>query len=344
MNDYKDCINFVVCKEPSVDCFLKRCDKCPGISKLQNYLEEILLENEATSVTLKQWVNDPQCTLETIKKNIPDFIEYFCNQIEKLLIHDFICKEQSKYLKNMKETLQEGEFLWLLDFAENYAFVVQEAAQGFHWNNNQATIFTSVVYYRRGENLEHKNFIVTSDNLTHDTVTVKIYTKLIIDSLKEEFESIKKIYYLSDGAPQQFKNFKNVLNLYMHQKDFDIPAEWHFFPTAHGKGPCDGLGGAVKRLAASASLQLPCDKQILTPQALHDWFTESGHFKHINFIFSPVKDYITMEKKLKKRFTNKTRVRNLRLQHAIIPTKNGIQSKIYSNAAEEEFLELPATI
>ncbi|RXG51976.1 hypothetical protein Avbf_06493, partial [Armadillidium vulgare] len=33
---------------------------------------------------------------------------------------------------------------------------------------------------------------------------------------------------------------------------------------AHGKGPCDGLGGAVKRLAARASLQRPYEYQTLT--------------------------------------------------------------------------------
>ena len=28
----------------------------------------------------------------------------------------------------------------ILDFAENYNFIVQDAAQGFRWNNNQATL------------------------------------------------------------------------------------------------------------------------------------------------------------------------------------------------------------
>ena len=45
---------------------------------------------------------------------------------------------------------------------------------------------------------------------------------------------------------------------FCHQKDdFGVKAEWHFSATSHGKGPCDGLGGTVKRLAAHASLQRP---------------------------------------------------------------------------------------
>jgi len=45
------------------------------------------------------------------------------------------------------------------------------------------------------------------------------------------------------------------LNLCHHKSDFGMDAEWHFFATSHGKGPCDGLGGTIKRLAARASLR-----------------------------------------------------------------------------------------
>ena len=53
-----------------------------------------------------------------------------------------------------------------------------------------------------------------------------------------------------------------------------MPAEWHFFATSHGKGPCDGVGGTVKRLAARASLQRPINNQITTPRQLFE-FAES---------------------------------------------------------------------
>ena len=64
----------------------------------------------------------------------------------------------------------------------------------------------------------------------------------------------KKIFYFSDGAAAQYKNRKNFTNLAYHEEDYGVPAEWHFFATSHGKGPCDGIGGTVKRLATKASL------------------------------------------------------------------------------------------
>ena len=44
------------------------------------------------------------------------------------------------------------------------------------------------------------------------------------------------------------------MNLCYHKEDFWVQAEWHFYATSHGKGPCDGIGGTVKCLAAMTSL------------------------------------------------------------------------------------------
>ncbi|KAG1662397.1 Ribosome biogenesis protein NOP53 [Nymphon striatum] len=56
-----------------------------------------------------------------------------------------------------------------------------------------------------------------------------------------------------NGASSQYKNYKNLQNLLKHKEDFGITAEWQFFATAHGKSPCDGIGGTVKRLARAAN-------------------------------------------------------------------------------------------
>ena len=61
--------------------------------------------------------------------------------------HHFISQKQTKFFREKKESLQPGECVIVLEFAENYLFVVQDAAQGFHWNNSQATIHPLVLYY-----------------------------------------------------------------------------------------------------------------------------------------------------------------------------------------------------
>lgn len=79
--------------------------------------------------------------------------------------------------------------------------------------------------------------------------------KLIIQYIKEDIPGIKNVCYFSDGCAGQYKNCKNFLNLCFHERDFSLKASWAFFATSHGKSPCDGIGGTVKRLVGKESLQ-----------------------------------------------------------------------------------------
>ena len=187
------------------------------------------------------------------------------------LIH---CQTASSFLY----TIERRSTTWGVPdhgrLSENYSFVLQDAAQGFHWNNSQATIHPFVVYYLDMGKQSHLSYVVISDCLHHDTVAVYLFQKSLLDFLKKKF-SIHKVFYYSDGAAPQYKNRKNFINLCHHEADFGVPAEWHFSATSHGKGACDGVGGTVKRLAARASLQRPYDQQIMTPRQLFDWSAEN---------------------------------------------------------------------
>lgn len=334
--DYKDVLAYIVCDnntdEPTEKCYLGECKDCPGIEKLNGYITKTFYDNDIEDISYSQWISTPITTLKNITDHVTDFIPYFCEQIEKLLPHAFIAKQQSKYLKNLKNTLPEDEIIINLDFAENYAFVVQDAPPGFHWNNNQATVFVAFIYYKSEGEVKGQGFVVISDNLTHDTVAVYTYQQLLVEYLKHNI-TVKKIHYFSDGAPQQFKNYKNLLNIYYHNDDFAIEAVWNFFPTAHGKGACDGVGGSVKRTAAKASLRLPPEKQILTANSLYDWLNSEGNYKNVEFRFSATKDYDKNVRKLNNRFKNKSRIKDLQKQHYIEPLKSGIiQHKVISNS------------
>ena len=150
-------------------------------------------------------------------------------------------------------------------FSENYSFVLPDAAQGFHCSNSQATIHPFVVYYKDSGELKHIIYVVISESLRHDTVAVHLFQKSLISFLKEKCGTLpQKFYYFSDRAASQYKNRKNFINLCFHEADFGVPAEWHFSAASHGKGACDGVGGTMKWLAASASLQRPYEQQIMT--------------------------------------------------------------------------------
>jgi len=71
------------------------------------------------------------------------------------------------------------------------------------------------------------------------------------------------VEYFSDGCATQYENRKSFHSLCGHEIDFGIKALWSFFATSHGKSPCNGIGGTVKRSTAMESLRRPLENQIL---------------------------------------------------------------------------------
>ena len=206
------------------------------------------------------------------------------------------------------------------DFSENYSFVLQDAAQGFHWNNSQATLHPFVAYYVDAGKLCHLSYVAVSDCLHHDTTAVYLYQKAFIALLKRVLprrSQPQKIMYFSDGAGSQYKNRKNFVNLCHHKSDFGISAEWHFSATSHGKGACDGLGGTVKRLAARASLQRPYNEQIMTPRQLFDW--ASTNIPAVYFDYCSNEDYEKEQRNLEQRFQKSRTIPGTRKLHSFIP-------------------------
>ena len=108
--------------------------------------------------------------------------------MDKLTAHSYIAKCQSKYLKNLKENLNDSEYIVLGDFAENYKFIVQDEIQGYHWNKDQCTLHSIVIYFKSGESeLKANSLCFISDDVDHDTCFVYEIQKHITKSIREEF-------------------------------------------------------------------------------------------------------------------------------------------------------------
>jgi hypothetical protein len=101
--------------------------------------------------------------------------------------------------------------------------------------------------------------------------------------------------YFSDGSAAQYMNRKNFINILYHEQYFGLSAEWSFFTTNQEKGPADGTGGTVKRLAAKASLQRVYNNQI---QTLHDLFDYSNSNIHNTTFFYVPEQILNYKKEL----------------------------------------------
>ena len=64
---------------------------------------------------------------------------------------------------------------------QKISFVVQDAVQEYHWNNNQATLHPFVTYYLNSNTLVPKIFCVISDNrMKHNTTSVHKFMTVIL--------------------------------------------------------------------------------------------------------------------------------------------------------------------
>lgn len=327
--DYKELLSILVCSVDSRDCMLHGCANCPGQNALKSHLQAKLVAELGMDmddeIEFKQWQHTDRTTLITRRETVSNFIELLCAQYEKLAAHHFVAKAQAAYMSSTKETLSENTALVLLDFSENYSFLVQDAVQGFHWENSQATLHPFAVYYKAKSNNEVSCMClcVISDCMQHNAVTVHAFLTLIIPYIKSQLPSVSLIKYFSDGAVSQYKNCKNFQNLLFHKHDFEINAEWHFFATSHGKSACDGIGGTVKRLASRASLQQITDHFILTPSDLYQW--ASSHIPGIKFFYMSNGQVSKHEELIQCRLADVKTVQGTRSHHCFIPVKDTLK-------------------
>lgn len=317
LKDYKDCINYVLCKNPTESCFLKKCNVCPKIQKFIDYVENVMEENNISQVIFSTWQATDRCTLIKQCLSTQDFIEVLSSALEKLIPHHFIAKQQSKFIEEKKNNLSAGEVLVQLDFSENYAYVAQNAAQQFHYNNDQCTIFPAVVYYKSEDELKHFSYVAMSECTTHDAAAVYLIQKKLVPEICKVITNVKKIIYISDGAKQHFKNRYQMVNLMNHKIDFGLDAEWHISATAHGKGPPDGVGAIVKREATRASLQVSDKEAILNARSLFNW-ANKREFDLKFFLYSK-KDHEKVRSFLKKRFDKCPKVTKIQSAHSFVP-------------------------
>ena len=148
-----------------------------------------------------------------------------------------------------------------------------------HWTTSQATIFT---IHAKISKDNHHSMATISDYLEHGVEFVHSAQRIIVDYIQSDYPGVKKLHYDSDGAPQHFKNNKNILNLTYHYIDFGLPASWTFCATAHGKSAVDGIGAAIKHRANRQTLYSNSSSAISTPEDLYKF---AWHSNEINVFY-----------------------------------------------------------
>lgn len=316
---YKELLPYIVCDITNKECMMRKCEKCPEtMNALVDKLYDILGEFEDDDeIEFDQWTTTDRSNLTHNKEPVFEYIELVCRKLEKLAPHSYLAKSQALYLRSRKEDMNEVTALFLGDFSENYKFVVQDEVQSFHWTNLQCTLHPVIIYFKKEGILKHKSYCIISDDMIHDVNMVYKIIEVVCNDIKTILPQIINIEYFSDGCAGQYKNCKNMLNLCFHCEDFGFTAKWNFFATSHGKQPCDGIGGTVKRLATLASLQRDTGNHILSPQTMYKYCNEN--IEGINFIYISSEDLTLVRTTLKERLDTANTIPGTRSYHQFVP-------------------------
>jgi hypothetical protein len=190
----RDLISLVICGIPLEDCYLGTCDRCGDQSPSSVLLRhsDPVDEDDAWSWSIWKTVNK-KVDLHEIRGTIGSLLTEIDKQWSVFLLHSHYNRNQRVYIEEIREKSSDQSFVVVqMDFAENYTFVRQKEVQAAHWNNQQATLFT--IHIKIGKS--HKNLVIISDYMHHDTAFVYCAQKLIVEFVTNNFPGVKKIMYL----------------------------------------------------------------------------------------------------------------------------------------------------
>lgn len=240
-----DLINTLCCDRNHFDCCSNDCDKCKNYMIGFKQLLKPCCEEEP--VRLEKWDKNTENLYTekfTYHKKVCDVLIEFESSFKYFKLHKFIQQTQKNFLNDSRENLKEYEAVLIVDYAEKYSTYFQRSVQSAYFGSRSISILTARAYVGQ---LAEYSFAIASDNLKQGKLEVFASLKHIITQLKTRHQNLTHIKLFSDGCGGQFKNKYQFKNLLHTTEDFGVEIELVFFPTGHGKSPCDGIGATVKR-------------------------------------------------------------------------------------------------
>ncbi|XP_041367923.1 uncharacterized protein LOC121382530 [Gigantopelta aegis] len=223
-------------------------------------------------------------------------------------------------MKRLRMNLQAGHVLVWMDFAENFLCSSVEEIQSAYCNSTMVTLHTIVVYFPDDHSKKLQSFVALSDLMHHNSTAVYAVLRKLLPILKKEYPQIATVHYLTDSPTSQYRNKFIFQILQYHFLEFGLEVRWNYLESGHGKGPCDVLGGSVKRSADMAVKQGKCSIQ--GAQDFYAWglSNEENGSKVKYFLYSQ-DEYATAAKTMEKRLTPMIIHGTLKL-HAVVPVSN----------------------
>ena len=108
----------IVCKINNRKCILRYCEYCPDDLNIKEKVLLMLRKSnyeDDDNITFKQWVQTDRSEFIDMTLSFDEYIDKLILDLQKLKTHHFITKQQSCYIKNLKENIKEDEAIIVMD-------------------------------------------------------------------------------------------------------------------------------------------------------------------------------------------------------------------------------------
>lgn len=254
------CVEKSMCQKNTESNFAKmifierECNSC-GESTLQKHFEPLLEFNENDTCQWKCWEyrtvknrgkEERKQVLVDKAGSLKHLIDELCKEVNFLSKHLFVAEWQYRQFNYISKHIPKSWLVTIADFSENYRCTAQYEIQSAYYNYHQVTVHPMLAYYNCPDCTEvvQESVVFISDDLDHDPAAVEQFSKCPNAHLR----NTRGLNYnhevqFSDGCASQYKSKVSFQNL----STLDHHFERSFFGSRHGKGPCDALGGIVKK-------------------------------------------------------------------------------------------------
>lgn len=241
--------------QPSVSRFLE---------KSEEEVHESVLAVPNDVISYRQWVKEDisydggvikKLRLKELQDAKANFVEMFDGKFQELRQHVGRVTNQYQHLNLLKEKMPpKTEITCQMDYSENFACTHQDEISQAFYDRNQISIHPMVVHYKEDEGrLQHQSYVGISEVKSHTAPTTFAFLRKLVPLVKDLLPQIEIIHYITDSPTSQYRN-KSVVKIVANHAVFfpSVTCTWDYLESGHGKGPCDGVGGAIKRYAENA--------------------------------------------------------------------------------------------
>ena len=185
-----------------------------------------------------------------IKINKKEFINTFIAAMPIFRSHCFRVTTQYQQLYHLKTVMKdEVEATVQMDYAENWACKYQDEITAVYFDKDQVTIHPMVVHAKKDGDIEVASYVGISGVTAHSASTTYAFIIKLMRQLKTDIPNSATLHFVTDSPTSQYRNRNICALVAKFPLLFGVTASWTWLKAGHGKGPCDGVGGGIKKKA-----------------------------------------------------------------------------------------------